>query len=370
MKIGIVCPYNIWRGGGVQECVLAIQKELIKRGHKVLIITPKPRNHKDRASNNVIMIGKSTDMKALATASEISASTDLEAIHEMLDKEQFDILHFHEPWVPFVSRQILSRSSSVNVATFHAKLPETVMSKTMEKVVVPYLKSVQKNLSSLSAVSPAAAEYVSIVSPESKITIIPNGIDLAKYQKTTIKKQSEQKNILFIGRLEKRKGLKYLLKAFSKLAEQDKNVRLIIAGDGVDRRKLEQWVYDNAVPRVKFLGYVSEAKKLKLLSGADLFCSPAIYGESFGIVLLEAMAMGAVTIAGNNPGYASLMQGRGRISLVNPKDTDGFVHRMELLLNDAEIRKSWQDWAKKYVRQFDYKKVVDKYEAWYARSLK
>lgn len=370
MKIGIVCPYNIWRGGGVQECVLAIQNELVKRGHEAKIITPKPRNHKNRAHENVIMIGKSTDMKALATASEISASADLEAIHEMLEMEKFDILHFHEPWMPFVSRQILSRSNSVNVATFHAKLPETVMSKTLEKVVVPYLKSVQKNLSALSAVSPAAAEYVSIVSPGSKITIIPNGIDLAKYQKITVKNQSEQKNILFIGRLEKRKGLKYLLKAFSELAEQDKNVRLIIAGDGVDRRKLEQWVYDNNVPRVKFLGYVSEDKKLKLLSEADLFCSPAIYGESFGIVLLEAMAMGAVTIAGNNPGYASVMQGRGRISLVNPKDTDAFVHRMELLLNDAEIRKSWQDWAKKYVRQFGYKKVVDKYEAWYARALK
>src|SRR3989344_6995204 len=213
MKIGLICPYNIWRGGGVQECVLAMQQELSKRGHEVKIITPLPRNHDGIVEDHVIVLGKSTDFRALATSNEISASINVDAIKELLNKEKFDILHFHEPWMPLLSRQILSRSSSVNVATFHAKLPETAIAKTVEKVITPYVKSIQKYLDVLSAVSPAAAEYVSIIEPGAEITIIPNGIDLNKYraqslpagrQGSEFKAQSSglSKTILYIGRLE------------------------------------------------------------------------------------------------------------------------------------------------------------------------
>src|ERR1700744_5226076 len=107
-----------------------------------------------------------------------------------------------------------------------------------------------------------------------------------------------------------------------------------------------------------------------MLATADLFCAPAIFGESFGIVLLEAMASGLVTVAGDNPGYSSVMQGLGKLSLVNPKDIPQFAHRLELLLFDEDLRVLWQKWAKDYVRQFDFPKILDRYEAMYETALK
>ena len=107
-----------------------------------------------------------------------------------------------------------------------------------------------------------------------------------------------------------------------------------------------------------------------LLQTADLYCSPALYGESFGMVLLEAMAAGCVVVAGNNPGYASVLQERGRLSLVNPLSTIDFSQRLELLLYDQDVRDIWLSWANKYVIQFDYSHVVDAYEAAYRDAIK
>jgi phosphatidyl-myo-inositol alpha-mannosyltransferase len=369
MKIGLVCPYNILKGGGVQECVKALQEGLIARGHDVVIITPKPRELK-RPLKNVIFLGSSTDIRSLSTTSQISAGVDSDEIEEMLLREQFDVLHFHEPWVPMLSRQLLSRSDCVNVATFHAKLPDSVMTRTMARVITPYTRSVLKYLHEFTAVSDAALDYLRTMTDE-PVSIIPNGIDLEHFHVPRKRKISDDKTILYIGRLEKRKGVNYLLKAFAELAERQKNVKLVIAGDGVDKQKLEIMTQELGIERkVRFLGYISETKKRKLLHDADLFCSPAIFGESFGIVLLEAMASGLVTVAGSNPGYASVLQGMGSVSLVNPKDTQEFSKRIELLLNEPQLRKLWREWARKTVPQYSYNNVVDQYEAVYTAARK
>lgn len=377
MKIGLVCPYNLFRGGGVQECVFAAQAEFIRRGHSAKIITPLPRGVEVEPPEGVLFMGNATQVKSFHTTSQLSLSVSLEAVDEMLEKEQFDVLHFHEPWVPMVSLQILSRSRCANVATFHAKLPETMMTRTIERVITPYTKSIMRYLHGLSAVSDSAADYVRTLT-DKPIDIIPNGVDLAMYQKTGNRKQNKrqktddgrQKTILYIGRLEKRKGLSYLLKAYGQLADMHPEVELIIAGEGVDRAKLEKAVADNDIPRVRFCGYVSPADKIKLLHESDLFCSPALYGESFGIVLLEAMACGLVTVAGSNSGYAGVLKERGALSLVNTKDTDEFTRRLELLLYDEGLRELWRSWASDYVRQFSYEAVVDQYEELYRQAIK
>lgn len=368
MKIGLVCPYNITKGGGVQEVVRALHNGLIERGHVVRTIAPKPRTYV-RTPKNTIMLGASTDFKSpMATTALFSISGDNKEIEEMLAREQFDVLHFHEPWQPVLSRQILSRSSSVNIATFHAKLPETMMSRTVARVVTPYTKSVLKYLHSYTAVSEAAMEYLRTMTDQ-PVSIIPNGIDLQHFHAPRRRPQNNPKIILYIGRLEKRKGLKYLLKAFALLYEKDPDTKLVIAGDGVDRQKLEQYVDEHAILNVEFVGYVTEQRKKELLREADLFCSPALYGESFGIVLLEAMASGLVTVAGNNDGYASVLQGLGGLSLVNPRDTAGLARRMELLLHEAQLRKLWLKWAKESVAQYDYPLVVQQYEDVYRAAL-
>jgi len=372
MKIGLVCPYNIAKGGGVQEIVRAMRKELVARGHDAVIITPQPKDIQDMDTEGIIFVGSATDFHSpLHTTTQLSASVDTEALEQMLETEQFDILHFHEPWVPVLSRQILSRSTSVNVATFHAKVPETVMTRTVAKVVTPYLKSVLKYLDSLTAVSDSAAEYVSGLTDE-PISIIPNGIDLKQYHKQTraVRIIGEPRSILFIGRLEQRKGVKYLLQAYELLVQENENVSLIIAGDGPDREKLELYVEERDLPNVSFMGFVSNETKMQLLADADLFCSPATFGESFGIVLLEAMATGLVTVAGNNSGYSAVMQDLGAISVVNPHDTVEFARRLQLLLSDDNLRKLWQKWALNYVKQFSYPTVVSQYEDLYKVAVK
>src|SRR3989344_105154 len=362
MKVGLVCPYNIFRGGGVQEVVLALQSELSARGHNVKIITPLHRNHKDSKAENTIFIGISADFKSLFnTTAQVSVSLNTDGIEDMLAQEKFDILNFHEPWVPIMSRQLLVRSQAKNIATFHAKLPETAVTHTIERVITPYTKSIMKYLDELTAVSDAAAEYVQSLTTRN-INIVPNGIDLNKYKKTAHKDQSETRSILFIGRLEKRKGVKYLIKAFALLQEKSPGVELTIAGDGPDRIKLETYVLNHGINNVNFVGFVSESEKLHLLSRAALFCSPALYGESFGIVLLEALASGVVTVAGDNPGYSSVMKDIGTISLVNPKDGKEFARRLDLLIGNQALRQEWRKWAADYVKQFDYKIVAKQYE--------
>lgn len=370
MKIGLVCPYNIAKGGGVQEIVRAMRLELIARGHDVKIITPQPKDTKGCDTDGVIFVGQATDFRSpMHTTVQLSASSDMEALEQMLETEQFDVLHFHEPWIPVLSRQILSRSTSVNVATFHAKVPETLMSQTVVKVVTPYLKSVLKYLDHLTAVSDAAAEYVSGMTDQ-PISIIPNGIDLKRYKRMPKRQSKKQaRSILYIGRLERRKGVKYLLQAYELLVQDIEDVSLIIAGDGPDREKLELLVEERNLPNVEFLGYVTDKQKLQLLAQTDLFCAPAIFGESFGIVLLEAMASGLVTVAGNNSGYAAVMQELGALSLVNPHDSEEFARRLRLLLTEEDLRKMWQQWAVKYVRQFSYPNVVSQYEDLYTLAL-
>jgi phosphatidylinositol alpha-mannosyltransferase len=370
MKIGLVCPYNIARGGGVQEIVRDLRRELIRRGHEAVILTPQPREYGDTDMEGIVFVGNAADFRSpLHTTTQISISADNDRIDEILNREQFDIIHFHEPWVPMLSRQIMSRSSAVHVATFHAKIPETLMSRTVVKVVTPYTKSVMKYLDELTAVSEAAAEWVQSTTEE-EVKIIPNGIDLERFSNLPKPIKLPTKSILYIGRLERRKGVKYLLEAFALLQQTVPDAHLIIAGDGPDRPKLEQTCEELGLKSVEFKGYVTDKQKMQLLASADLFCSPAIYGESFGLVLLEAMAAGLVTVAGNNSGYSAVLQEMGALSLVDPHNLSDFARRLEVMLSEEDLRKVWRKWAKSYVKKFSYDKVVDLYIDLYKQAIK
>lgn len=370
MKIGLVCPYTLTRPGGVGSYVTALQAELKKRGHDVKIIAPAPKEAPEHPDPDVILLAESRPLNTpFRTTVDVSFKVDTDEIEQCLARENFDILHFHEPWIPRMPMQILSRSHCANIATFHAKLPESMLHRGFEKAITPYTKQVFKSLDYFTAVSEAAASYVGSLTNGTPVEIVPNGICLDVYNPAKVRPLSQYKDdlktILYVGRLEGRKGTIWLLKAYRKLLETHPDVRLLIAGDGPKRDMLEEYVEDNGLQHVEFLGFVSEEEKIRLLKTADLFCSPALYGESFGIVLLEAMAMGTVTICGNNSGYETVMKERGRISLVNPKSTDEFAERLELLLFDEQIRNLWRKWAKEYVKQFDYPVVVDRYEEIY-----
>ncbi len=369
MKIGLVCPYDFFRHGAVQKLIELLDAELTARGHDVRIITPRPPHYEGDPPPRTIFIGRSTKWNTpLSTTLEVGASWEPNGMEEMLEQEHFDIINVHEPEVPVLGAQIASRANCPIVATFHATFPDTAMGRTIEFFRIPYARSIFKNLAAMTAVSDSAARFVRDWSGQ-EITIVPNYIHLDTYRDGKIYKR-EANTILYLGRLEKRKGVKYLLKAFAELAERDSSVKLLIAGDGSDREKLEDWVYTNEVPRVEFLGAVSEEKKVELLKRAAVFCSPAIYGESFGIVLLEAMAAGTPTVAGDNPGYKCVMIERGLLSLVNPKDSGDFSRRLEVFLRDEGLRQSWLEWANTYVEQFDSAKIIDQYEKVYKKVVR
>lgn len=362
----------MFRGGGVQECVLALHNELSQRGHYVKILTPQPRDYNGEIPDSIITVGGSINTKAFAgTAWQWSVSVDTYAIDEVFEREKFDVMHFHEPWVPFWSRQLVQRSKSINIATMHGRFLDTMTAKTITTVVIPYTRPMIKLFDEFTAVSEPATEYFRTISNR-PVTIVPNGIDVKKYNSrpSSAVRHPKKKTILYIGRLENRKGLKYLLRAYNELATHHSEVQLLIAGTGPDETKLRTFVSENAIPRVTFLGYIPEADKIHHLHRADVFCSPAHYGESFGIVLLEAMAAACPIVAGDNVGYQSVMRDTGALSLVNPKDTIDFARRLELFLFDDGLRQTWLKWARPYVKQFDYNKIVDQYETVYQRAIK
>jgi phosphatidyl-myo-inositol alpha-mannosyltransferase len=360
MKIGLVCPYDMFRGGGVQEYVMALRDGIVARGHKAYIITPQPRTYKGPKVPGIIMVGGATPIKASKTYFDISVSVDVEKLEKILEEQNFDILHFHEPAVPILSRQILSRSDAINIATFHAATPSLGRKRAIETVGLAYGKSILKYFDVLTAVSIPATGYVKSITKR-KVYIIPNGIDLSKYKHIDQKNLSENKRILYIGRLEKRKAVKKLIEAFALLHHWHKNYQLDIVGDGPERARLEDYVRQEKIGNVNFLGFVDEAKKIKLLQESEVFCSPAMYGESFGIVLLEAMASGCVVVCGNNPGYESVMTGSGQLSIVNPKDTREFARRLLLMASDHGLRQHWFEWANSEVIKYDYLNIVDQY---------
>jgi len=372
MKIGIVCPYDIDRGGGVQEQVLAQAAELQKRGHKVAILTPKPRKQENPNTGDikVIYVGSSANVRTpIKTSLELGFSYKKDELDDILAEEKFDLLHIHEPEVPMLGAQIVAKATCPVIATFHAVYPETPMGRSIETFRIPWSKSIFSRLTTLTAVSDAAATFVKERTGR-EVHIIPNGIDLTKYTYQPKVRPPAKKTILYVGRLEKRKGVVYLLKAYKAMAGAHPDVSLVLAGNGDQRIGLEAYVEDKKIPRVSFLGFVSEKEKLDLLHKATVFCSPALYGESFGIVLLEAMASGTVTVAGSNIGYAGVLSGGGQTALVNPKKIGEFTHKLQTMLSDTDERQKWLDWAKAEVQQYDYPEVVDKYEVVYKATLK
>jgi phosphatidylinositol alpha-mannosyltransferase len=371
MRIGITCPHNIFVGGGVGEVVKALQKGLSNKGYYVKILTPKPRDYEGEVPDEIITLGMSVKTKAFSgTAWQWSVSVDNAEIDEVFEREKFDIIHFHEPWMPFWSQQLVQRSKSINIATLHAVSFDNLTGKSVKNVVMPYTKPMIKHFDEFTAVSGAATSYFRTLS-DRPVKIIPNGIDIKQYSKrpSTSVRHPKMKTIFYVGRLEDRKGLKFLLRAFNELCARRDDVQLLIAGSGPDEKKLRDYVAELKIPRVTFLGFISDEEKVHQLHRADVFCSPARYGESFGIVLLEAMAAGTPIVAGDNSGYISTMKDLGAISLINPQDTIDFARRLELFLFNDELRKLWQKWSKNYVKQFDYRHVVEMYEDCYKKAL-
>lgn len=384
MKIALVCPYNMFeREGGVKQLIVHLAEGLRKKGHIVKIITPRPSTFKGNPPKDYILLGSTRNFKGgFGTSGNWGSTLNVNEVQRVLKKEKFDVINFHEPWVPMIGWQILNFSDAAHVGTFHANLIDNVAGKFWINTFYPIGKPLIEKLHILTAPSQVpAAMLISKASENNELhkflvdnfQYIPNGVDLKKYAPLKTRKAlsgKDTKTIVYVGRLEKRKGVDYLLEAFDLLVKEMPNVHLIIAGKGGKRRELERLVKSNKTPNVSFAGYVTDEEKIRLFGNADLVCMPAMYGESFGIVLVEAMAMGAPVIAGANLGYKSVMTGCGRIGLVNSESTEDFANRMAVFLSEPEIEKAMRAWGVREAQKYEYDNVIKQYEDAYKLAIK
>ncbi|MCL2706974.1 MAG: glycosyltransferase family 4 protein [Dehalococcoidia bacterium] len=372
MKIALVSPYDFAHPGGVVSHIRALDEEFTKLGHDVRVIAPAARKNWVSFGDRFIPIGKPRSIPASGSITRISLSLRLaSAIQKALASERFDVVHLHEPFMPMLCSAVLRFSDALNIGTFHAYAgrPGYWLGWPVTTVL---LNRRNRKLTGYIAVSELAKKYAAKhVSGE--FTVIPNGVDLNHFntQVSPIPGYDDGKiNILFVGRLESRKGVKYLLRAYEKLKKEHSNIRLIIVGPGVNlRKRYEWWVRFKRLKEVVFTGGVSYADLPRYYKTADIFCAPAIGKESFGIILLEAMALGKPIVASSNPGYASVVNDEEQALLVSPRDTAALTEALRRLINDKELRLRMGASGVQSVQQYNWPIVAKRILEYYERML-
>lgn len=384
MKIALVCPYNMFeRTGGVQQLVTHLHDGFVKKGHAVKLITQKPSGFKGEVPDDYILFGVSRNFDGgFGVSGNWGMPADGNEMGEILQRENFDVINFHEPWMPILAWQMLKHSKAAHVGTFHANLLDNTAAKSWVNVFTPFGRGIGQKMHVLTAVSPApAALLLNKVNHKSSaekrlienIRYIPNGIDLKVYKPPKRRQPlngPNTKTVVYVGRLDRRKGVDWLIRTFAILEARMSNVYLIIAGEGPRRDKLEQLADSMNIKNIHFSGYVEEEEKRRLMGNADVFCSPAMFGESFGIVLIEAMAMGTPVVAGRNSGYVNVLSGHGRLGLVDAKASDDFAERLELVMTDDKISRLLRSWGLHEVKKYDYPKIINQYESAYKDALR
>ena len=368
MKIALVSPYDFAYPGGVVNHVTALSRCLTRMGHTVKIIAPVSKTA-PRMGDDFIRIGKPRPIPAVGSVVRITISIRLaKTIKRVLAEEDFDIIHLHEPFMPMLCSAILRFSDTVNVGTFHASRgrPGYALGKPISTY---FLRRRARKLHGKIAVSPPARDFAAKNVP-GEYAIIPNGIDLEHFNSEVPPIPEfcdNKKNILFVGRLEGRKGLIYLLKAYKRLKPDLPDTRLLIVGPGTRlRKRYENWVKRNNLKDVNFVGYVSYDDLPRYYRTADIYCSPATGRESFGIVLLEGMAMKKPVVASRIEGYSCVVSDGVDGILVPPKDEMALSDVLKSLLNDEKKRSEMGEraylTAMKYRWEDIARQVCDFYE--------
>ncbi|MBM4434173.1 MAG: glycosyltransferase family 4 protein [Chloroflexi bacterium] len=354
MKIGIVSPYAYPRPGGANSYVREQYEQLRALGHEARIITAPWGD--DPPAQDVIQIGRAVAVPYNGSIGRITLSLRLEHhVGRMLKREGFDVIHHHEPLVPFLSMQILDGARCPSVATFHA-FGGFSMSYWLGR---PIGHHYMKKLAARIAVSTAAMHFVSSYFP-GEYRIIPNGVDVDFYASARPfpEYRDGKVNILFVGRLEPRKGAMYLLRAYALLRRHRPDTRLIFVSAGRQLGAMRRFVRENGLTDVLFAGRVGDVDKARFYRTADIFCAPSTGQESFGIVLLEAMAAGRAVVASDIHGYKKVVQRSVTGLLVEPKDPEALCRALTQLVDDPSLRERLGQAGAARAREFDWEHVA------------
>jgi phosphatidylinositol alpha-mannosyltransferase len=373
MRLALVSPYDFAYPGGVTEHVANLAEQFLAHGHEVHIVAPSSDDEAEPSASvdaPIHRIGRVVSIPANGSVARITLSlrSYLQA-KRLLQEQQFDLIHLHEPMMPALPLTVLRHSNATNVGTFHAFRNTPLTYFYGKPILRPFFRKLHGHI----AVSNAARDFVGEYFP-ADYRVIPNGIDFPRFN--TRNRRLEQladgrPTVLFVGRLEKRKGLKFLLRAWPMVLERQPDARLVVVGRG---RPLEG--YRRFADRqgwspsdVVFAGYVPAEDLPRYYQSCDVFCAPNTGQESFGIVLLEAMAAGAPIVASDIPGYRDVVSDGEQGLLVEPKNAGALADAVCRLLGNPELRAGMRRAGQQKAQGYDWPRVASQVLEYYLEVL-
>jgi phosphatidylinositol alpha-mannosyltransferase len=364
LNVGLVFDDSLDSNDGVAQYVKNLGSWLSQRGHKVSYLVGETKLEV-WAGGKVYSLARNLKVHFNGNKLSMPVWSSAKLVGATLRANEYDVLHVMVPYSPLMAKKVIKKADSKTmiIGTFHI-LPSGFLSRFGSKLLWLWLRRsltrFDKQLSASSAAASFARSSYKISS-----TISPNMVDLKKFRsiKTESRRTIDPQKIVFLGRLVKRKGV-------AELKKKKIDAELIIAGDGPDRSKLSELVQNLGLSRdVKFLGYIDERDKPALLASADVACFPSLYGECFGIVLIEAMAAGSgAVLGGDNPGYRSVL-GDQPLMLIDPNNTGVFTQRLERLLTDKALISKLYKWQNDNVEQYDINVVGRQVEQIYYEAI-
>jgi phosphatidyl-myo-inositol alpha-mannosyltransferase len=361
LRIALVSPYDLTVPGGVQSHVVHLAEALRAGGDDVALVGP-------GADGGHHSIGGSVKVPFNGSVAPIAlAPTAARATSRVLRGLAPDVVHVHEPLVPWTGLASVRAGVAPVVGTFHAWSSST----RAYRLARPLGRAVLDRLAAAVAVSEAAAGYHSAalgVAP-SRFTIVPNGVDVPRFAEADPYDEvlaDGRPTLLFVGRLERRKGLEPLIRAFTLLKTARPDLRLLVVGDGPERDRCQGLLPARLRDDVVFLGRVGQDELPRYYASCDLYVSPALGGESFGIVLLEAMAAGVPIVASDIPGYRSVARDEVQGRLVPPGDPRALAEAIGSLLDNPSLRRAMAAEGRHTVGDYDWPVVAGRLRRLYA----
>ena len=364
MRIGICAPYDLSLDGGVNSHIRAQARALRHLGHRVSVFGAAS----SRPDEGEIAIAGATGI--IVDGTESGVGLDPRAwmrVGRLLDRERFDVLHVHEPLMPIVPWCAVLRARVPIVGTFHAHRER---GHRFYPVYRPMLAPLLRRVAVRIAVAPAARRTIARYFP-GEYVILPNGIDFARFRLPSARPldvAGDRRHVLYVGRIEPRKGLACLIDAMATVQQRLPDVRLLVIGDGPGRDKAIARAHHANVD-AQFTGRVADHRLAAYYRAADVVCAPATGGESFGLVLLEALAAGRAVVASRIEGYEELVDEAGIVRFVPPADAQALAREITALMADPRARDTLGASGVAFAARFDWSAVARRLESIYYELL-
>ncbi|RSS60541.1 glycosyltransferase family 4 protein [Streptomyces sp. WAC06614] len=351
MKIGIVCPYAWDVPGGVQFHIRDLAEHLIGLGHEVSVLAP--ADDETPLPPYVVSAGRAVPVPYNGSVARLNFGfLSAARVRRWLHEGTFDVIHIHEPASPSLGLLACWAAQGPIVATFHTSNPRSRAMIAAYPILQPALEKISARI--------AVSEYARRTLVEhlgGDAVVIPNGVDVDFFARAEPNAAWSGRTLGFIGRIdEPRKGLPVLMAAFPKIVEACPDVRLLVAGRG-DEEEAVASLPAGLRSKVEFLGMVSDEDKARLLRSVDVYVAPNTGGESFGIILVEALSAGATVLASDLDAFAQVLDHGGAGELFANEDPDALAAAAVALLGDPERRAALSASGSAHVRRFDWSTV-------------